>query len=410
MSDDLRQLHEVAANLGIPKDQTVGVAVSGGSDSLAVLHLLHAQGWSLEAATVDHGLRPEAAEEAAFVAGVCAGLGVPHATLSVDLSDMTGNLQDQARRARYAALRAWAAERDVRSIVLGHTMDDQAETFLMRLARGSGIDGLSGMRSAVGDGQVTWERPFLCVRRAALQDYLRSHEIVWLEDPSNDNVRFDRVKMRNALQVIEPLGVTPERISDVIRNLSHVRLDLDARARDAFETHGAEEQGDVIFRFPGFREATGGLEVLRRSFAAALRWVSGADYPPRSDALVDLIGALRRGETRTLHGCVITSGREARIMREYNAVKDLSCPTDQLWDGRWTLVGPHDPTLEIRALGEAVKDTPWRDTGLPRQSLLASPAVWRGEALIAAPVAGLPNGWTAEATGRGKFTDFLISR
>ncbi|MGR3514306.1 MAG: tRNA lysidine(34) synthetase TilS [Paracoccaceae bacterium] len=410
MSGDVRQLHEVAANLGIPKDQIVGVAVSGGSDSLAMLHLFHAQGWSLEAATVDHGLRPEAADEAAYVAAVCAALGVPHETLRVDLSDVSGNLQDQSRRARYAALRAWAGERGIRNVALGHTLDDQAETFLMRLARGSGIDGLSGMRSFIADGGVTWQRPFLCVRRVALRDYLRSMEIAWIEDPSNDDDRFDRVKMRKALQVIEPLGVTPERISDVIRNLSHVRLDLDVRARDAFDAHGVEEQGDVIFRFPGFREATGGLEVLRRSFASALRWVSGADYPPRSDALVDLIEALRRGETRTLHGCVITSGREARIMREYNAVKDLACPTDQLWDGRWTLVGPHDPTLEIRALGEAVKDTPWRDTGLPRQSLLASPAIWRGEVLIAAPVAGLPNGWTAEATGRGKFTDFLISR
>ena len=91
-------------------------------------------------------------------------------------------------------------------------------------------------------------------------------------------------------------------------------------------------------------------------------------------------------------------------------MRDLATPTDALWDGRWLLDGPHDPGLEIRALGEAVKDTPWRDTGMPRQSLLATPAVWQGETLIAAPVAGLANGWTAKATGRGKFTDFLISR
>ena len=411
MKDEtFRRLREVARNFGIERDQTAGVAVSGGSDSLAMLLLLHEAGWRLEAATVDHGLRPEAAEEAAYVAQVCAGLGVPHATLTVDLSEAKGNLQDQARRARYAALRGWAAERGIGHVALGHTLDDEAETFLMRIARGAGLDGLSGMNPWAFDGQVTWVRPFLGARREDLRDYLRSKSVAWRDDPSNEDERFDRVRMRKALKTLEPLGISPERIGEVVRNLSHVRLDLDTRARDAFLMHGEEEHGDVLFRFPGFREAAGGHEVLRRSFAAALRWVSGADYPPRSEALLDLIAGLRKGETRTLHGCFVSSGREARITREFNAVKDLSCPTDQLWDGRWKLNGPHEAGLETRALGEAVKDAPWRETGLPRQSLLASPSVWRGDTLIAAPVAGLPNGWSAEATGRGKFADFLISR
>ena len=99
-----------------------------------------------------------------------------------------------------------------------------------------------------------------------------------------------------------------------------------------------------------------------------------------------------------------------RLAREWKAVETHKTPTNQPWDTRWHLDGPHAPDLEIRALGEAVKDTPWRETGMPRQSLLASPAVWRGETLIAAPVAGLTNGWTAQATGRGKFTDFLLRR
>ena len=91
-------------------------------------------------------------------------------------------------------------------------------------------------------------------------------------------------------------------------------------------------------------------------------------------------------------------------------MKDLSGPTDRPWDGRWVLEGPHGPDLEIRALGAAVKDTPWRETGLPRASLMASPAVWRDGALVAAPVAGLENGWRASATARGTFAEFLLSR
>ncbi|MEO1536346.1 MAG: tRNA lysidine(34) synthetase TilS [Pseudomonadota bacterium] len=411
MKDEaLRRLREVAHNFGIKRDQTAGVAVSGGSDSLAMLFLLHDAGWSLEAATVDHGLRPEAAEEAAFVARVCAELGVPHATLKVDLSGASGNLQDNARRARYAALRGWAVDRGIGHVALGHTMDDQAETFLMRLARGSGIDGLSGMSGWQVDGDLVWVRPFLDIRREDLRGFLKTRGVSWIDDPSNDDEGFERVRMRKALGVLEPLGLTAEKLRDTAGNLSDVRLDLDLRAKAAFMAAGEERAGDIILHFPDFREAAGGHEVLRRSFAAALRWVSGADYPPRSDALLDLIAGLRKGETRTLHGCVVSSGRDARITREYNAVKDLNCSTDQLWDGRWSLQGPHSDKLEIRALGAAVKDTPWRDTGLPRQSLLASPAIWQGETLVAAPVAGLANGWTAEATGRGKFADFLISR
>ncbi len=411
MKDEtFRRLREVAHNFGIKRDETAGVAVSGGSDSLAMLLLLHEKGWSLEAATVDHGLRPEAVEEAAYVAEVCAGLGVPHATLTVDVSRVTGNLQDQARRARYAALRGWAVERGLGHVALGHTMDDQAETFLMRLARGAGIDGLSGMQSHRIDGKLTWLRPFLSTRREELQDYLRMREVKWVEDPSNADEGFDRIKARKALAALEPLGLGPEEIWRSAFHLRDVRRELDFRARESFLATGREEAGDIVLNVDATKASVLGHETQRRMLNFALMWVSGAPYPPRRDAALRLASAVSKGGTHTLSGCIMTSGEEIRFTREHNAVKDLVCSTDQLWDGRWRLDGPHDPSLEIRALGEAVKDTPWRETGLPRQSLLASPAVWQGETLIAAPVAGLPNGWTAEATGRGKFTDFLISR
>jgi tRNA(Ile)-lysidine synthase len=289
-------------------------------------------------------------------------------------------------------------------------MDDDAETFLMRVARGSGLDGLSGMSGRVSDGDLTWLRPFLSCRREELRKVLRAWGTTWVEDPSNEDEGFERVRMRKALQVLEPLGITPDKIRAVTENLSRVRADLDMAAKAAFEAAGEEQNGDVVLHFPEFRVSAGGNEVIRRSFAAALRWVSGADYAPRSEALMDMIEALRTGETRTLLGCIVTSGREVRIAREYNAVRDLEVPTRVAWDGRWVLDGPHADDLAIRALGEAVKDTPWRETGMPRHSLIASPAIWRGEALVAAPLAGLANGWTAKATGRGKFTDFLISR
>ncbi len=410
MKDDvLRGLREVARDFGIEREQTVGVAVSGGSDSLAMLSLLHEAGWSLEAATVDHGLRPEAAEEAAYVARVCAELGVPHATLTVDLSDTGGNLQDRARRGRYGALQAWAAERGIRYVALGHTLDDQAETFLMRLARGSGLDGLTGLGARLEMVGAVFLRPFRSFRRDDLKDYLRLRQVTWIDDPSNEDERFDRVKARRILKSLDPLGVTVDGLAMTMRNLASARRALQDLARDIALEAFREEGGDLVFdrqRVEGTSE-----ETLRRLLVGAVMYLSGNDYPPRRQTVTELQEALRNECKMTVGGCIFSHEDEAtRVTREFNAVKNLSCPTDQPWDGRWCLEGPHDDALEIRALGEAVKHAPWRETGLPRQSLLASPAVWRAETLIAAPVAGLPEGWTAKATGRGKFADFLISR
>jgi tRNA(Ile)-lysidine synthase len=107
---------------------------------------------------------------------------------------------------------------------------------------------------------------------------------------------------------------------------------------------------------------------------------------------------------------VTVSDMTVRVAREHAAVAGLRGPTDAPWDRRWHLAGPHAPDLELRALGEAVRDCPdWRATGLPRATLLASPAVWRGAALVAAPVAGLANGWTADTGGAADFAAFLIS-
>ena len=180
----------------------IGVAVSGGSDSLALLFLLHE--WAqvpIAAATVNHGLREEAQSEVELVAGVCDDLGIPHRALKWQGWDGKGNLQDQARQNRYSLLADWARGERCETVALGHTMDDQAETFLMRLARSSGIDGLSGMDGRIWRNDQRFDRPLLSVRRAELQDYLTQRGVDWVDDPSNEDERFDRVKARKALRI-----------------------------------------------------------------------------------------------------------------------------------------------------------------------------------------------------------------
>ena len=187
-------------------ENRLAVAVSGGPDSLALL-LLSAiiLPERVEAATVDHGLRPESADEAVMVARVCENLGVPHRILETEVG--AGNLQAQARLARYRALSEWIADRGLAALATGHQLDDQAETMVMRLNRGSGLAGLAGVRARgkVPGTQIPLLRPLLGWRRSELEDLVRSAAIAPVRDPSNADMRFDRVRARRMLAEVAAL-------------------------------------------------------------------------------------------------------------------------------------------------------------------------------------------------------------
>ena len=181
------------------------VAVSGGPNSIALLLLANgARPHRVRAATVDHGLRPESAGEARFVADVCEGLGVPHAILPVTVGP--GNVQSQAREARYGALTDWidAIGDADDALATGHHADDQAETLLMRLNRASGLAGLAGIRERAQltlrqDRPIALVRPLLGWRRSDLAQIVSDAGIAPVDDPSNRNQHYDRVQMREHL-------------------------------------------------------------------------------------------------------------------------------------------------------------------------------------------------------------------
>ncbi|MEJ1992240.1 MAG: tRNA lysidine(34) synthetase TilS [Maritimibacter sp.] len=392
------------------------MAVSGGGDSMALLLLLadcaRERGVRLEAATVDHGLRAEAAEEAAFVAATCRDLGITHEILRWESWGEQGNLQAEARRARYRLLGDWAQRRGITTLAVAHTRDDQAETFLMRLGRRSGVDGLAAMGEVVslpgaqGGDPDLW-RPLLAIGRGELRDYLRARGQGWCEDPSNEDLRYDRVKARGALAGLADLGIDAEALAVVADNIADARAALDHASAGYLRDLARVEAGDVIFAV--------GFDYLpyvfrRRVLARALNFVAPSDYGSRR---AEIEAALSGGAgARTLQGCLLTRLNDGslRIAREYAAVKALCGPPDALWDRRWQLSGP-DHDVEIRALGEAVKNCPdWRETGIPRASLMATPAVWRGTEMIAAPLAGWANGWSAKlALPDGDFFSELLS-
>jgi tRNA(Ile)-lysidine synthase len=176
-------------------DARLGIAVSGGPDSLALLLLCSAAfPHQCSAATVDHQLRAESAAEAAFVAEICASHGIPHSTLSPD-EPITGSVQAAARAERYALLERWAARNDLHAILTAHHADDQAETLLMRLNRGAGTAGMSGVRST--NGRMV--RPLLHWRKKELAEIVRLAGIAHVLDPSNEDDRYDRARIRKAI-------------------------------------------------------------------------------------------------------------------------------------------------------------------------------------------------------------------
>lgn len=374
------------------------VAVSGGGDSMVMLHL--AAGWArrfgvrLWPVTVDHGLRAQSADEARMVADEAAGLGLSHQTLHWNW-DGQGNLQNAARQARLSLIGAWAGERS--HVLMAHTQDDQAETVLMRLVRGSGVDGLAGMaaRHEGAEGMVIL-RPLLDIPRAALRHHATVLKIPFVDDPSNDDDRFGRVRMR---QLMAGAGLDAAGLAQTAGAMRRARAALKARANDvAAEIRKGPDPliGHVTFDRDGLAAVE--AETRLRLVADALIAVATATYRPRLRALQDAVDIALSGGTSSLHGCLITAtGERVVVCREWNAVKDLQGATDVIWDRRWRFDGPHAKDLVLRPMGEAgLAELPdWRAIGVPRAALLACPAVWRGDVLIAAPVARYNPDWTA---------------
>lgn len=403
-------LHHVIGSALVSFDAGhLGVAVSGGGDSMAVLLLMAdwagAQGARLSAVTVDHGLRPEAAEEAAMVAAFCAERGIAHAVLRWQGWDGKGNLQGEARAARYRLIAEWAQAQGVEAVCLGHTRDDQAETVLMRLARKAGSYGLRGMAGDFERHGLRWLRPALGVRRAALRAYLRRQGVAWVEDPSNEDARFDRIKARRVLEALAPLGIDADTLGAVAENLGRenalIRETVHKVLRGQVEARCGALSCDAAF-FAALHP-----EVRRRFLMAAAQWIGGAAYTPRNSAVREMAAALRQGDAHTLGGIIgwVSKGR-IWLAREYAPAR---AARGTPFDGRWQITGT-ETGQEIRALGpkglQQLAD--WRELGLPRRVLLPLPGVWAGENLCAAPVMGTRYG-TRCGANRVKASDLRPS-
>ena len=246
--------------------------------------------------------------------------------------------RDAAGRGRRAVIADWARRVGVHAVALAHTRDDVAETFVMRLARGAGVDGLAAMAARWQEGGVTWLRPLLSATRAELREYLRGVGGDWVEDPSNDNPRFDRVRVRKALAVLAPLGITAERLGEVAAHLAEARTALDAVTEAAARRVLHDVAGAVRFDAAWAQESA---EVQRRLVLRVIATIAPHDYGPRGPAVQALRERLLAGKPGVLAGCrfVVQRG-QLWACREARAVAGLVCDQGQVWDGRWRLDGP----------------------------------------------------------------------
>lgn len=379
----------------------LGVAVSGGGDSMALLVLLadwaRAQGVELEAVSVDHGLRTESAAETAAAGALAARLGLTHDVVRwARRQTGDGNLMDAARRARQRLIADWAGGRGIGAVALGHTLDDQAETLLMRLGRGSGVDGLAGMAGAVQRGGLLWLRPLLGVRREDLRALLRDRGLDWAEDPTNADARFLRTRARGAWAALAPLGISPERLAETAAAMAQARAALDRAAQAAGLALLRMDRGDALLEARGLDALA--PDLRERIVARVLCALSGQPYRPRRAALRHALAVPLRA---TLHGCVLSrEGGHLRIGREWRAVDGLRARPGALWDNRWVLQpapGAAADGCTVAALGPQglAQIGAWAACGLPRASVLASPAVWRGDTVLAAPLVRGGSQWRA---------------
>jgi len=294
---------DLAAVFGRPlaESETLALAVSGGADSMALLALGHAAlPGRVIAATVDHRLRAASADEAAMVAAWCAAAGVPHMTLAADRTIGPSDIQAGARAMRYDLLAGWATVAGATLLATAHHADDQAETFLMRAARGSGPAGRAGIRARRALGGLDLVRPLLGWQRTALRALVETHGIPFVDDPSNRDDRFERVRVRRLLAA-EP-WLDPLQLAGAAAHAAEVDDALADLADRLWQQHATVAPGDVRIALPDVPR-----ELRRRVARRAIDHVRGTaaiDRPAFDMAsnIESLLDALERGKSATQGG------------------------------------------------------------------------------------------------------------
>ena len=325
----------------VDRDHPIIVAVSGGSDSIALLLL--ASSWAksvdatLQVVTIDHGLRPEAAAEAAFVSGVSEGLELPHLTLAWEGLKPDSGISQAARNARYELLEEFAFDIGAKTILVGHTANDQAETILMRNARGDegqqgrGLSGIAPLMLLPKRTKLV--RPLLDITRNDLRSYLRDMNQSWIEDPSNSDEAYERVRIRNAL------GDNEKKISELCQFASlsgKLRKSLSKQATQILLEHVEFFQGPLYsLPFNALEDTSSAVKKLVLQILIAT--AGGAEFFASDGAVARLLDEDFQDRVTMGHCIVEKTNNAFRFYREKRNLPSIVVgPGDHvLWDGRF---------------------------------------------------------------------------
>jgi tRNA(Ile)-lysidine synthase len=343
---------------------TLAIGLSGGGDSMALALLaadwVRVRGGTAVALTVDHGLRDESALEAARIGDWARARGIAHFVLPWTGPKPATGIMAAARTARYALMSGWCRDHGVLHLLLAHQQEDQIETFLLRLARKSGREGLAGMSAVVETPDIRLLRPLLGVGRARLRATLLARDEAWLEDPSNVNPAFARVRMRALLPGLASAGFDVATLAQVVQRLGRRRVAHETALADLLARAAAiYPEGWAILDW-------GRLSGAEETFALAAlghvaMTVGGLPYPPRRARLAGLNAALSGGfdeRARTLGGCIWTRRRgRIVVLREAAAAAGEVAVNDSetmIWDDRFKITDlprPLSPEARIGPIG-----------------------------------------------------------
>jgi len=384
----------------------IAVAVSGGADSMTLALL--ADEWARArrgravALTVDHRLRPEARAEARTVARWMKQRGIAHHVLAWRGAKPKSGIQAAARDARYRLLGEWCRAEGCLNLLLGHTRDDQAETVLLRLAAGSGPHGLAGMPLVQESAAMRLLRPLLRVSRARLAATLRAHDQTWIEDPSNRDDRFARVRVRRLLAGLPDSESQAAALTSAAGELGRFRASQERKIAGALaRAVRLYPEGYAWLDVAALAGAP--AEIGWRALAALLATVGGLAYAPRGDAvraLYDDLAAGRLGAGRTLGRCrLVADGAACLVLREIRGIEPARPSASRMqlpaWDGRFDLGSPRiGKAMGVTALGaegwaEIVARAPaLRESPLPYPARLGLPALRDRRGVVAVPGLG----------------------
>lgn len=310
------------------EDEVIAAGVSGGADSLALV--IRLQQWAkiqnkkIVALTVDHQLRPESAAEADYVAGLMQRLGIEHHILVWDGDKPVKGIEEEARMARYHLLQKWCAEHNVRVLATGHHRRDQAETFLLRLQRGSGLYGLSGILPVSRRGELMIIRPQLEDTPSELKEFLQKQGIEWVEDPSNQCEDFMRVKIRNYLPILEKeLGISEQRLADTAAVLSRTRAYIEEQVDKVVKNQAREFADGLAFALPEKTVAELSQEICYRVLAQLIRRGGKKEYVPEGEEMLRLCCNLQHCDE--FKGCTLGGCEIFKAMKKIWIVPELGC-------------------------------------------------------------------------------------